>query len=258
MCIRDRRDRAGVIVNDELTRQHGWKLGDRIVLLGTIYPVNLELTIRGIYHWPTPNKTAYFNAKYLEEAVPDFKGKAGTFGTMSGSADDVAKIASAVDDMFRNSPQPTKTESEKAFGLTFVNMLGNVKAFILSICMAVVFTTLLVSANTMAMSIRERTREVAVLKTLGFERRTILGLFVGEAMSLSIAGGLFGCGFAWLLLTLMKQSPMGFFLAQMQVTLGTLVVALLAAALVGFFSSLVPSYHAARVEICLLYTSRCV
>jgi putative ABC transport system permease protein len=243
------RDRAGVIVNDELTRQHGWKLGDRIVLLGTIYPVNLELTIRGIYHWPTPNKTAYFNAKYLEEAVPDFKGKAGTFGTMSGSADDVAKIASAVDDMFRNSPQPTKTESEKAFGLTFVNMLGNVKAFILSICMAVVFTTLLVSANTMAMSIRERTREVAVLKTLGFERLTILGLFVGEAMSLSIAGGLFGCGFAWLLLTLMKQSPMGFFLAQMQVTPGTLVVALLAAALVGFFSSLVPSYHAARVEI---------
>jgi putative ABC transport system permease protein len=219
------------------------------VLLGTIYPVNLELTIRGIYHWPTPNKTVYFNAKYVEEAVPSFKGQAGTFGIMSGSADDVAKIASAVDDMFRNSPQPTKTESEKAFGLTFVNMLGNVKAFILSICMAVVFTTLLVSANTMAMSIRERTREVAVLKTLGFERRTILGLFVGEAMSLSIAGGLFGCGFAWLLLTLMKQSPMGFFLAQMQVTLGTLVVALLAAALVGFFSSLVPSYHAARVEI---------
>jgi putative ABC transport system permease protein len=243
------RDRAGVIVNDELAQQHGWKLGDRIVLLGTIYPVNLELTIRGIYHWPTPNKTVYFNAKYVEEAVAFFKGQAGTFGIMSGSADDVAKIASAVDDMFRNSPQPTKTESEKAFGLTFVNMLGNVKAFILSICMAVVFTTLLVSANTMAMSIRERTREVAVLKTLGFERLTILGLFVGEAMSLSIAGGLFGCGFAWLLLTLMKQSPMGFFLAQMQVTLGTLVVALLAAALVGFFSSLVPSYHAAQVEI---------
>ena len=179
--------------------------------MGTIYPVNLELTIRGIYHWPAVNKTVYFNAKYVEEAVPDFKGKAGTFSTMAASAGDVAKIAGAVDDMFRNSPQPTKTESEKAFGLTFVKMLGNVKAFILSICTAVVFTTLLVSANTMAMSIRERTREVAVLKTLGFERQTILGLFVGEAMSLSIAGGLFGCGFAWLLLTMMKHSPMGFF-----------------------------------------------
>jgi putative ABC transport system permease protein len=243
------RDRAGVIVNDELAQKFGWKLGDRIVLLGTIYGVNMELTIRGIHHWPTPNKTVYFNAKYLEEAVPSFKGLAGTFSIMSESPDDVAKVAGAVDDMFRNSPQPTKTESEKAFGLSFVNMLGNVKAFILSICLAVVFTTLLVSANTMAMSIRERTREVAVLKTLGFERQTILGLFVGEAMSLSIAGGLFGCGFAWLLLTFMKQSPMGFFLAQMEVTPGTLGVALVAAALVGFFSSLVPSYNASRVEI---------
>ena len=87
------------------------------------------------------------------------------------------------------------------------------------------------------------------MKTLGFERQTILGLFVGEAVSLSIAGGLFGCGFAWLLLTVMKQSPMGFFLAQMRITPGTLGVALLVAAMVGFFSSLVPSYHASRVAI---------
>ena len=243
------RDRAGVIVSDELVQKFGWKLGDRIVLQGTIYPVNLELTIRGIFHWPTTSKTVYFNAKYVEEAVSWFKGQAGTFSIMSASPDDVAKISAAVDDMFRNSPQPTKTESEKAFALTFVKMLGNVKAFILSICMAVVFTTLLVSANTMAMSIRERTREVAVLKTLGFERQTILGLFVGEAMALSLAGGLFGCGFAWLLLTMMKQSPMGFFLNRMHVTLGTLGLALGTAALVGFFSSLVPSYHASRVEI---------
>src|SRR6202521_3127040 len=216
------RDRQGVIVDDSLAKKYGWKLGDRIVLQGTIYPINLELNIRGIFHTSPDNKSVYFNEKYVEESVSWFNGQTGTFGIMSGSSDDVSKIAGAVDDMFRNSPQPTKTESEKAFGLTFVNMLGNVKAFILSICLAVVFTTLLVSANTMAMSIRERTREVAVLKTLGFERQTILRLFVGEAMSLSIAGGLFGCGFAWLLLTVMKQSPMGFFLAQMQVTLGTL------------------------------------
>src|SRR5438270_982186 len=243
------RDRAGVIVNDELAAKYKWKLGDRIVLLGTIYPINPELTIRGIYHWPTTNTTVYFNEKYVEEAVPTFKGRAGTFSILANSSEDVAKIAMTVDEMFRNSPQPTKTESEKAFGLSFVNMLGNVKAFILSICLAVVFTTLLVTANTMAVSIRERTREVAVLKTLGFERQTILGLFVGESMALSLAGGLFGCGFAWLLLTLSKHSPMGFFLAQMQVTLGTLAVALLVALLVGFFSSLVPSYNASRVQI---------
>src|SRR6185503_16825322 len=101
-------------------------------------------------------------------------------------------VARAVDEMFANSPQPTKTETEKAFGLSFVAQLGNVKLFILSICGAVVFAILLVSANTMAMSIRERTREVAVLKTLGFTRNSILGLFVGEAVSLAVVGGFLG------------------------------------------------------------------
>jgi len=244
------RDRAGVIVSDGLAKKYGWKLGDRIVLLGTIYPVNLELTIRGIFRAPNSPQVVYFNSKYVEEAVDFFKGRAGTFDILVGSAADVSKIASTVDDTFRNSPQPTKTESEKAFGLSFVNMLGNVKAFILSICLAVVFTTLLVSANTMAMSIRERTREVAVLKTLGFERQTILGLFVGEAVSLSLAGGLLGASTAWLLVFIAKHSPqMGLLLGGMKVSLSTLLVALLAAALVGLLSSVIPSYHASRVEI---------
>ena len=123
------RDRAGVIVNDELARKFGWKLGIASCCMGTIYPVNLELTIRGIYHWPTANKTVYFNAKYVEEAVALFKGQAGTFSIMSASPDDVAKIAGAVDDMFRNSPQPTKTESEKAFGLQLRQHAGQREGF---------------------------------------------------------------------------------------------------------------------------------
>ena len=135
----------------------------------------------------------------MEEAVDFFKGRAGTFSILAATPGDVSKVASAVDDTFRNSPQPTKSESEKAFGLEFVAMMGNVKAFILSICSAVVFATLLVSANTMAMSIRERTREVAVLKTLGFTRRGVLGLFVSEAVSLSLIGGLIGAGLGWVL-----------------------------------------------------------
>jgi putative ABC transport system permease protein len=244
-----KRDRAGVIVAAELAKKFAWKVGDKIVLQGTIYPVNLELTIRGIFHSAATNSQVYFNAKYVEEAVSWFKGQAGTFSMIAASSEDVSKVASAVDDMFRNSPQPTKTESEKAFGLSFVNMLGNVKAFILSICLAVVFTTLLVSANTMAMSIRERTREVAVLKTLGFERQTILGLFVGEAVSLSVVGGILGAGGAGLLLFLAKHGPMGFFLATMQISSGTLLVALVVAAAVGFLSSIIPSYTASRVGI---------
>ncbi len=107
------RDRAGVIVSDELVQKFGWKVGDRIVLLGTIYPVNLELTIRGIYHWPTSNKSVYFNTKYLEESVSWFKGQAGTFSIMSNSPDDVAKVASAVDDQFRNSPNPPRQRARR-------------------------------------------------------------------------------------------------------------------------------------------------
>jgi putative ABC transport system permease protein len=243
------RDRQGVIVDDSLAKKYGWKLGDRIVLQGTIYPINLELFIRGIFHSYPDNKSVYFNAKYVEEAVGFFKGRAGTFSILVASPEDVSRVASTVDDMFRNSPQPTKAESEKAFGLEFVAMMGNVKAFILSICLAVVFATLLVSANTMAMSIRERTREVAVLKTLGFTRQTVLGLFVGEAVSLALAGGLIGIGLAYGLVYAATHSPQFFSFYNMQVTPGMWVVAMFIAGLVGFLSALVPSYHASQVNI---------
>jgi putative ABC transport system permease protein len=243
-------DRQAVIVDDTLARKYGWKVGDRIVLKGTIYPVDLELNIKGIFHAVPDDQSVYFDTKYVEEAVPFFKGKAGTFGILADSPANVSKIATAVDDMFHNAPQPTKTETEKAFGLDFVAMLGNVKAFILSICGAVVFATLLVSANTMAMSIRERTREVAVLKTLGFTRQTVLSLFVGEAVALALLGGVLGAGGAYLLIRAFTHSPMasGFFTI-MNVSSGTVILAMLVAGLVGFLSAIVPSYHASQVGI---------
>jgi putative ABC transport system permease protein len=164
------------------------------------------------------------------------------------SPGDVSRVASTVDDMFRNSPQPTKSESEKAFGLEFVAMLGNVKAFILTICSAVLFATLLVSATTMAMSIRERTREVAVLKTLGFTRQIVLGLFVSEAVSLATVGGLIGVGLAYLLIGAVSHSPyMSFY--NMKVTLGMWSTAIFVSAFVGLLSSLIPSYHASQINI---------
>jgi len=242
------RDRQGAIVDDTLAQKYGWKLGDRIFIQGDIYPVNLELNIRGIFHSNPDNKSLYFNAKYVEEAVSFFKGQAGTFGILADNPSAVSKIASAVDDMFRNSPQPTKTESEKAFGLEFVAMMGNVKAFILSICSAVVFATLLVSANTMAMSIRERTREVAVLKTLGFTRRGILALFVSEAVALSLAGGLIGASLGGLLVVGFQHAAQVTFFP-LRITPAIWVSALLTSGLVGLFSSALPSYHASQVNI---------
>jgi putative ABC transport system permease protein len=243
------RDRQGVIVDDFLAKKYGWKLGDRINIQGDIYPVDLELYVRGIFHSNPDNKSVYFNSKYVEEAVPFFKGQAGTFTVLADNPSDVSKIASAIDDTFRNSPQPTKAESEKAFGLEFVAMMGNVKAFILSICSAVVFATLLVSANTMAMSIRERTREVAVLKTLGFTRSSVLGLFVSEAVALSLVGGLIGAGLGWVLVFLLTHSPQFVSFFPMKVTGGIGLLALLASGIVGLLSAALPSYHASQVNI---------
>jgi putative ABC transport system permease protein len=244
------RDQAGVIVDDQLAKKYGWKLGDRIVLKGTIYPIDLELTIRGIYTGPQPTDSVYFNQKYVEEAVPFAKGKAGTFEILANSPDSVSRIATTVDDMFRNSPEPTKTESEKAFYLSFVNSIGNVKAFILSICLAVLFATLLVSATTMAMSIRERTREVAVLKTLGFTRPTILRLYIGEAVVVALTGGALGCLLAIALVAAMGHAPgMGIFLAGVKVTPPTLLLAIFVAGMVGFLSAIIPAYHSAKLDI---------
>ncbi len=243
-------DRAGAMVDVTLANKYGWKIGDKITLLGTIFPANLELTIRAIYHRDPPQNSLYFNAKYLEESVDWFKGRAGWYSTQVDSAANVARVSSEIDKMFRNSPQRTKTESEKAFQLSFVATLGNVKAFILGICGAVVFAILLVSANTMAMSVRSRTREVAVLKTLGFTRRSVLTLFVFEAVALAVAGGVVGILGAVGLIRMLTHSSMAIGVPiDMKVTLPTVFLSLLVAATVGFLSGYVPAYGASRTNI---------
>jgi putative ABC transport system permease protein len=289
-------DRAGCVVDTHVAQKFGWKLGQKIIIVGTIFPVNLELNIRGFYTAPEDTGSLYYNQKYVEEAVPYLKGQQGFYTILAKSAEDVPKIQAAVDNTFHSAPQPTKTETEKAFQLGFLAMLGNVKAFILSICGAVVFAILLVSANTMAMSIRERTREVAVLKTLGFARQTVLSLFVGEAVILALIGGIIGSFFAYSPLSLagaivcslalfvlaalvkifFRKVPLGMialigavvgtilgfvagkfgnvipsggFAGALKVEPTTMLVAWAAAALMGFFSALVPSYHASRLGI---------
>lgn len=241
------RDRAGAIVDDALAQQYGWKIGQKIILKRNIYPVDPELTIRGIYYPPEATKSMYFHREYVEEAVSWAKGQPGTFSIMCATPESVSQVSQAVDEMFRNAPAPTKTESEKAFVLGFVNMLGNVKAFILGIGGAVVFATLLVSANTMAMAIRERTREVAVLKILGFQRFTILALFVGEAVFQCMIGGL--CGILPASLMTWAISRSGGFFSGIKMTPGLFLIAVAVAALIGFISAIVPSYNASKLAI---------
>ena len=242
------RDRQGAIVDDTLAKNYGWKLGDRILIQGDLYPVNLELNVRGIFHCYPDNKSVYFNGKYVEEAVPWFKGQAETFGILADSPAHVPMVAKAIDEMFHNSPHPTKAETEKAFMLDFVTMLGDVKAFILVICSAVIFTILLVSANTMAMSIRERTSEVAVLKALGFTRSRVLSLFMGEAVALSLSGGLIGACLGQLLVYGFGHvEQLTFF--PLRMTFGIWALALVAAAILGLLSAALPSYRASHVDI---------
>jgi putative ABC transport system permease protein len=245
-----KKDRAGCVVDAELAKKHQWKIGDRLNIKGTIFPVDLELTIRGIFTADTPSETVYFNNTYIDEGYPKVKGAVGFFGVLADSPQKVPEIAKAIDDTFRNSDRPTKSESEKAFNLDWIAMLGNVKGFILSICAAVVFATLLVSANTMAMSIRERTREVALLKTLGFTRGTVLALFMGESVSLAAVGGLLGSIAASGLVYMMARSPqMGLFLTGVTINLPTMLVAVLVGATVGLVSSFVPAFNASRGNI---------
>jgi putative ABC transport system permease protein len=243
-----KRDRAGCAVDFELAKKHHWKIGDHIILQGSIFPTNLDLTVRGIYTIDPPNSALYFHTKYLEESVDWFKDTAGFYFTRVDTAEHMPQAARAIDDMFHGTPVPTKSESEQAFKLDFIATLGSVKVFILSICGAVLFTTLLVCANTMAMSIRERTREVAVLRTLGFTRGSILKLLLSESIAISVIGGLVGVALATGAILFMARPGIGLPVS-MHMTASTALVVMMVASLVGLVSGLIPSYRASNLGI---------
>ena len=241
-------DRAGAICDRELAAKHGWKIGDRITLQRNIFPTNLDLTLRGIYTIDPPQSNLYFDQEYLSQSVDWFKDTAGFYFIRVDSAESMPRVARAIDDMFHNTPAPTKSESEQAFKLDFIATLGNVKAFILSICGAVVFTMLLVCANTMAMSIRERTREVALLRTLGFTRQRILSLLLGESVAISILGGVVGLLLAAMMLQALVRPGIAL-PATLKLSLPTALIVMFVALLVGVVSGLIPSWRASHVKI---------
>jgi putative ABC transport system permease protein len=247
-------ERSACIAGRELANKQGWKIGDRITLKGDIFPVNLEFTLRGIFDSPDAfmNRALYFNREYLEQSLPQGRrGNAGTFVILAASADAVPRIERAVDEQFRNSPEQTKTETQSAFGLSFLAFLGNVKAILLGVCGAVTFTILLVSANTIAMSVRERVREVGVLKTLGYTSKTILGIILGEAVTISLIGAVLGLGLANLLAIGIRENvpAMSAQLATLEIVPSVAVLCLALAAAIGLVSAFVPAYNASRISI---------
>ncbi|MBZ5653971.1 MAG: FtsX-like permease family protein [Acidobacteriia bacterium] len=243
-----KRDRTGCVADIDLARKHHWKIGDRIHLQGTIFPTNLDLTLRGVYAIDPPTSGLFFNSKYLEESVDWFKNSAGFYFTRVDTPENMPRAAHAIDEMFHSTPVPTKSESEQAFKLDWIATMGNVKAFILSICGAVVFTTLLVCANTMAMSIRERTREVAVLRTLGFTRGSILRLLLSESIAISLIGGTLGTLLGTVAILFLARPGIGMPVS-MHMTKATALVVMLVAGFVGVVSGLIPSYRASNLGI---------
>jgi putative ABC transport system permease protein len=245
-------DKTGAIVSTDLAEKLKVKLGDRITLVGDIYPVNLELKVVGVFTDPDSTDVLFFNWEYLRDALPVARRSyISTVAILANTTNDVPQIAKAVDAMFDNASPPTKTESEAQFALSFVSLLGNIKLFLMAICGAVTFTILLVSGNTMAMSVRERIKEVGVLKTLGFNNDAILGMLIGEAVTVSLIGGAIGLLIASVLTVGVGKAAATMLpqLHNLSVTPATALLALGIAALIGFISSFIPAWNAARTSI---------
>jgi putative ABC transport system permease protein len=245
------RDRAGCVIGRDLANDFGFKVGDRINMIGDIYPGNFEFTVRGIFDSPQNSRVMYFNKEYLDQSLPERRrGQVGMYYVLVDDPAHATAIAEAIDNQYHNSTAQTKTETEQAFTVGFLALLGNVKMFLMAIAAAVTFTILLVSANTMAMSVRERVREVGVLKTLGFTPGSILGIILGEACSISVAGGAIGFLISTFLVRGMEKSPFGGFLPPVSPFDPVNAAAcILAAATVGLASALVPALSASRLPI---------
>lgn len=241
------------IVGRKTANYHKMKIGDRIVIDGDYLPIRLELTVRGIFDNPSDNETMFIHFKYVNESLKDQPAMRDTVGTYSVKlerAEDSGAVAKAIDDKFRNAPQQTKTETEQAFTLSFVGFLGNVKLILFSICAAVTFTILLVSGNTMAMAVRERVREVGVLKTLGYTNGLVLGMLVGEAVMISLIGGVIGLVIANAIMAALRTLPSTFVnMSTLSVPPWVALACLLIAVSIGLISSLIPAWSAARRPI---------
>jgi len=245
--------RTGAIASSDLVDRMHWKLGEKIFITGDIFPVNPELTLVGIITDPNTTESLFFSEEYLRQMLGNGNARqdaVGSFQVQVESANMVGSVAKTIDDMFANSSEATKSESEQAFALQFVSFLGNVKLFLMAICAAVTFTVLLVSANTMAMSVRERIREVGILKTLGYTPGTILFLILGEAGVLAALGGVVGLLLAVGLTNVIRQGP-SFMQAMKTLTITPDVGAGLLglAFFIGVASAFVPAYNAARTPI---------
>lgn len=244
-----RGERTAAVAGRKLMEKFGWRLGQTVTLQGTIWPGDWEFTIRGVYEAEDPSfgeEAMFFHFDYLYE-LSNQTARHGWYILELEDPAQAAAVSARIDAMFENSTAPTKTETERAFQTGFVTMWGNVGFLVRAIGTAVFFAILLIAANTMMMAARERTGEVAVLKTLGFRDGQLAGFVVTEALIISLSGGFLGLMGAKLIFE--SSDPLASFLPGFSVAIGTIGAGLGIAALLGLVAGAVPAWQSARLSV---------
>jgi putative ABC transport system permease protein len=247
-------DRQGAIVGARTAQRFGWKIGDRIPIKNVSYGTSgtWEFNLDGIYHSEHAggDETQFwFQWDYFEERVPErFKGNTGWYVLRLNNPDDAPRVAKAIDDTFTNSSYETKTETESAFAAGWVKQFGNIELLILTIGSVVFFTLLLITGNTMAIAVRERAGELAVLKAIGFSDFSILVLVLAEALLIALFGGVLGLGVAMLAVPVLGNALNGL-LPELVLSPAILSVGLATALLIGAAGGILPGVGAMRMRV---------
>jgi len=245
------RDREGAVVGARTMERFHWKVGDRIPIKNPVWG-SWEFNIDGVYHGTRPGDDEtqfWFQWDYYEERVPQTsKGQIGWYVLRIDNPDDAPRIAKAIDAEFANSPNETKTETESAFAAGWVKQFGNIKFLIVTIGAVVFFTLLLVTGNTMAISVRERTGELAVLKAIGFSDRKVLAFVLGESLVIAAVGGLLGLGLALVAVPLLSRALTGL-VPVLFLSPTILLFGFVAALFVGVISGFLPGLGAMRMRV---------
>jgi len=242
------REKTAALAGHRTALKYGWKLGDRIHLRSPGYHVDLDLILRGIYSAEDESLLA-FHWDYLNDALGR-PNKPGGFWVRARTEEDVPRLMQTIDNQFRNGEMETRTQPMAQWMLDMLAMIGNVKLIVLSVSAAMVFAVLLVVANTMGMSIRERTAELAILRVLGFQPKHLLALLAAESLAISVAGALVGCLSAGICFALIGGYRVGGAMPiYIQVDVVTMGVVLSVAIGIGLSSTLAPAYRASHLSI---------
>ena len=247
------KDRQGAIVGADLAKRFGFKIGQRIPIKGTIFPGTWEFNIDGIYHGKRPGDDQtqfWFQWDYLYERTKDvLQGQIGWYTVKIENPDDAVRIVKAIDAEFANSPYETHTDTEKSFAAGFAKQLGNIGFLVTAIGTIVFFTLLLVTGNTMAISVRERMGELAVLKAVGYSDRFVMILVLAESLVIAAVGGALGLVAAAGFATLLAATPLHSFIPFSNLPAAVALVGFGVALLFGAASGLLPAVSGLRLRV---------